>query len=74
MTHHAHTSIRGDITSDIMREKLQTEIRKLEAQLERLQGSAGEHRFALMDTYRTMIETRRTLLDEMQRIGARQQA
>lgn len=74
MTHQAYTSIRGDIATDIMREKLQSEIRKLEAQMERLQNTTGEHRFALMGTYRTMIETRRTLLDEMQRTGTRTKA
>ncbi|MCP5335984.1 MAG: hypothetical protein H7A08_09900 [Oceanospirillaceae bacterium] len=65
---------RSDIASDIMREKLQTEIHKLEMQMERLRHTSSEHRFALMDTYRTMIETRKTLLLDMDRISDQQQA
>lgn len=50
---------------DIIR-RLKTEIRKLESQLERLQTEETPHRFSLMKTYRTMIESRQDILDKMQ--------
>jgi len=58
--------LRGDgANQDIIR-RLKTEIRKLESQLERLQTEETPHRFSLMKTYRTMIESRQDILDKMQ--------
>ena len=58
--------LRGDgANQDIIR-RLKAEIRKLESQLERLQTEETPHRFSLMKTYRTMIESRQDILEKMQ--------
>lgn len=50
---------------DIIR-RLKGEIEKLESQLERLQSEDTPHRFSLMKTYQTMIESRKEILSQMQ--------
>ena len=57
--------LRGEgANQDIIR-RLRGEIQKLESQLERLQNEDTPHRFSLMKTYRTMIESRQDILDQM---------
>lgn len=57
--------LRGEgANQDIIR-RLRGEIQKLESQLERLKNEDTPHRFSLMKTYQTMIESRQDILDQM---------
>lgn len=59
--------LRGEgANQDIIR-RLRDEINKLESQLERLKSEETPHRFSLMKTYRTMIDSRQDIIDQMQR-------
>ncbi|MGK0443637.1 MAG: hypothetical protein ACJA1U_000564 [Bermanella sp.] len=57
--------LRGDGSNDDIIARLEAEIEKLESQLSRLQVEDAPHRFSLMKTYRTMIESRMDLLNQM---------
>jgi len=58
--------LRGEgANKDIIR-RLRDEIKKLESQLERLLADETPHRFSLMKTYRTMIDSRQDILNQMQ--------
>ncbi|WP_283788319.1 hypothetical protein QNI23_002060 [Bermanella sp. WJH001] len=57
--------LRGDGSNDDIILRLEAEIDKLESQLARLQVEDAPHRFSLMKTYRTMIESRMDLLNQM---------
>lgn len=57
-----HRSEGADI--QIMR-RLQQEIIKLESQIERLQLEDAPHRMSLMSTYKSMIQSRKELLDQL---------
>jgi hypothetical protein len=57
--------LRGDGSNTDIIVRLEAEIDKLEAQLARLQVEDAPHRFSLMKTYRTMIESRLDLLNQM---------
>lgn len=57
--------LRGDGSNDDIILRLEAEIDKLESQLSRLQVEDAPHRFSLMKTYRTMIESRMDLLSQM---------
>ncbi|NVK37988.1 MAG: hypothetical protein HWE18_08695 [Gammaproteobacteria bacterium] len=57
--------LRGDGSHDDIVRRLQAEIERLESQLARLQVEDAPHRFSLMKTYRTMIESRMDLLNQM---------
>lgn len=57
--------LRGDGSNDDIIARLEAEINKLESQLARLQVEDAPHRFSLMKTYRTMIESRLDLLNQM---------
>lgn len=57
--------LRGDGSNDDIIVRLEAEIEKLESQLARLQVEDAPHRFSLMKTYRTMIESRMDLLNQM---------
>ena len=58
--------LRGEGSNHEIVHRLKAEILKLEKQLERLQVEEAPHRFSLMKTYRTMIDSRQELLDQMQ--------
>ncbi|WP_396587919.1 hypothetical protein [Bermanella sp. R86510] len=58
--------LRGDGREQDIIKRLQSEIRKLESQLERLQVEDTPHKFSLMKTYQTMIASREELLQQMQ--------
>lgn len=57
--------LRGDGSNDDIILRLETEITRLESQLAKLQVGEAPHRFSLMKTYRTMIESRTELLNQM---------
>lgn len=57
--------LRGDGCNHDIVQRLEAEISKLESQLTRLQVEDAPHRFSLMKTYRTMIESRVDLLNHM---------
>ncbi|GAA6134178.1 hypothetical protein NBRC116188_09670 [Oceaniserpentilla sp. 4NH20-0058] len=57
--------LRGDGCHHNIVLRLEAEINKLESQLTRLQAEDAPHRFSLMKTYRTMIESRMDLLNQM---------
>ena len=57
--------LRGDGSNSEIAKRLRAEITKLESQLSRLQVEDAPHRFSLMKTYRTMIESRQELLDQV---------
>ncbi|MGR6871358.1 hypothetical protein ACU6U9_03375 [Pseudomonas sp. HK3] len=57
--------LRGDGSNDDIILRLEAEIDKLETQLSRLQVEDAPYRFSLMKTYRTMIESRIDLLNQM---------
>lgn len=57
--------LRGNGSNIEIAKRLRAEIAKLESQLERLQVQDAPHRFSLMKTYRTMIESRQELLSQM---------
>ena len=57
---------RGENTPEAIRARLLSEIEKLEQQLARLQQGNSPRRFALMETYQTMITTRQELLDQVE--------
>ena len=50
---------------DVVR-RLRDEIYKLESQLARLPVEAAPHRFSLLKTYKSMIESRKELLSQME--------
>lgn len=58
--------LRGDGTNEEIARRLRAEITKLETQLEKLHVEESPHRFSLMKTYRTMIESRQELLSQLQ--------
>jgi len=64
--HHDGYRLRGDGTNQEIARRLKQEIAKLENQLERLHVEDAPHRFSLMKTYRTMIESRQELLNQIQ--------
>jgi|GEM_PF-1527305 len=57
--------LRGDGSNAEIIKRLRAEITKLESQLTRLQVETAPHRFSLMKTYRTMIESRQELLSQV---------
>lgn len=57
--------LRGDGSNVEIVKRLRAEITKLESQLSRLQVETAPHRFSLMKTYRTMIESRQELLSQV---------
>ena len=58
--------LRGDGTNNEIMCRLRGEVEKLEGQLQRLQMAQAPHRFSLMKTYKTMIESRQELLSQME--------
>jgi hypothetical protein len=57
--------LRGESANPDIIRRLKDEIRKLESQLERLQCEDTPHRFSLMKTYRSMIDSRQEILEQM---------
>lgn len=62
----ARNAIRAEAQSKELRMRLRDEISRLEQQLARLQSGDNPRRFALMETYQTMIATRQELLDQVE--------
>jgi len=58
--------LRGEGTNQDIVCRLQGEVEKLQGQLQRLQTEEAPHRFSLMKTYKTMIESRQELLSQME--------
>lgn len=57
---------RGEGSPDAICERLRTEIKQLEHQLARLQLGTSPRRYALVDTYQSMIKTRKELLEQIE--------
>ncbi len=66
MTQEVSQRVRRDAASESIKFRLRTEIDKLESQLSRLQHGKSQHRIALMETYRSMINTRADLLKQVE--------
>ncbi len=66
MSFDARNALRAEASSENLRMRLRDEITKLEQQLARLQLGDNPRRFALMETYQTMITTRQELLDQVE--------
>lgn len=66
MSFDARNALRAEASSESLRTRLRDEISKLEQQLARLQHGDNPRRFALMETYQTMIATRQELLDQVE--------
>jgi len=62
---HEGYRLRSEGSNHDIIQRLEAEITKLESQLTRLQVEDAPHRFSLMKTYRTMIESRVDLLNQM---------
>jgi len=67
MSYEGRSLIRGESSAEHLVLRLRDEIHKLEQQLARLQHGNNPRRFALMETYQTMITTRQELLDQVER-------
>lgn len=66
MSFDGRSPLRGDTSSEVLKLRLRDEIHKLEQQLARLQHGDNPRRFALMETYQTMISTRQELLVQVE--------
>ena len=66
MTQDVSHRVRSDAASETIKLRLRSEIDKLELQLARLQKGESPHRFALIETYRSMISTREDLLQQVE--------
>lgn len=66
MSFDGQSPLRRDASSEELKLRLRDEIHKLEQQLAKLQHGENPRRFALMETYQTMITTRQELLDQVE--------
>ncbi len=64
MTQHGYR-LRGDASNQEIACRLRGEVEKLQTQLLRLRIEEAPHRFSLMKTYKTMIESRQELLSQI---------
>ena len=57
--------LRSEGADELISKRLHQEILKLESQIERLQLEDAPHRLNLVATYKSMIESRQELLDQL---------